>query len=545
MPDALDDLVYAWQRELDDHGRDAPADELCRDRPDLADELNRRLRVLRRVEGLLAEGGSADETTACFQAASAPDDRPPVPPGYELLDVVGTGGMGVVYKVRHLDPPRVEALKMIRSGDFASERDRARFRFEAEATAGLEHPNIVTLYAVGEVAGRPYLALRYIDGTSLAERLKAGPLPQRQAAALVEKVARAVHYAHQRGILHRDLKPANILLDQAGEPYVGDFGVARRLDATQTMTELGAVVGTPAYMPPEQARGDRNPTAAADVYALGVVLYEALTGRRPFAGRDAFAILRQVIDAEPTPPRSLVPSLDADLEAVVLKCLEKEPARRYASAADLAADLERYRHGEAVTARPPGFWDWLAQMMRTRPEPHLKFAWPVSVWAGATALGMNGAIFALTRADGPALGVWLASGLSVVVMSVVFWWYMLRRFRHLPQSERHSLVMGGGYMAVAVALTAAYVPVSWDASARAALAMYPALGAVTGMSLFVLGSTNWSRFFFVGLAMIALAPVLAWWPEPAPLVYGLATAIVMGYWAYAKATAFGRRAAAD
>jgi serine/threonine-protein kinase len=486
---------------------------------------------------------SAD-TVACTTPGLTPDSNAPlIPPGYEFLGHLGQGGMGVVYKVYHADLNRPEALKMIRAGEFAGPREVARFRFEAEATAGLEHPNIVTVYSVGEVASRPYLTLRWIDGTNLAERLRTGgPLSGRDAALLVEKVARAVHYAHQRGILHRDLKPGNILLDQVGEPYVADFGLARRLGLDATRSQAG-VDGTPAYMPPEQTRCEKKPTAAADVYALGVVLYETLTGRVPFPGPSFFEILKQIQEDEPTPPRALVPTVDADLEAICLKCLEKDPRARYQTAQELADDLERYRRGEAVSAHLPGFWDWLGQLLRTQPEPNIAYSWRVSVWFGAVGLVAHTTIFILTRFNAPALFVWLALSLAVAGMAFVLWWYMLRKFRQLPTTEKHSLVIACGLLTTHLTLAAAFVPFSLNASAVTALGLYPTLTAVSGLGLFILGSTNWSRFFPIGLAIMASVPVLTAWPASGPLLYGILVATIMWYWSYIKKVTFVDRAA--
>jgi serine/threonine-protein kinase len=295
-------------------------------------------------------------------AARGPATLPPVA-GYELLDELGRGGMGVVYQARHLALNRVVALKMVRTGGDAGPEEAARFRAEAEAAARLQHPHVVQIFEVGEHEGRPYLALEYAAGGSLARKLGGTPLSPAEAAALVEPLARAVDAAHGRGIVHRDLKPGNVLLTADGTPKVADFGLARCAGAEGAHTQTGAVLGTPSYMAPEQAAGkSREVGPAADVYALGAILYECLTGRPPFKGATPLETLEQVRSREPVPPSHLQPRVPRDLETVCLKCLEKEPHRRYASAAALADDLARFREARPVSARPVGrlgrAWKW-------------------------------------------------------------------------------------------------------------------------------------------------------------------------------------------
>src|SRR5262245_24658822 len=283
---------------------------------------------------------------------------------YELLEVIARGGMGVVYKARQVSLNRLVALKMILKGELATPRDVARFRAEAEAAANLDHPHIVPIYEVGEHDGQQYYAMRYIEGTSLARHPRAN---SRTEAGLIATVARAVHYAHQHGILHRDVKPSNILVDPAGVPFVADFGLAKRVDADRSLTESGALVGTPRYMAPEQAAGRKDLTVAADVYSLGVVLYERLTGQTPFTGETALEILRQVREAEPPRPSSITPGLNRDLETICLKCLEKDPAKRYGSAEALADDLERWLRGEPILARRASWTERVVRWARRRP----------------------------------------------------------------------------------------------------------------------------------------------------------------------------------
>jgi serine/threonine-protein kinase len=310
----------------------------------------------------------------------APAQGTPAPPGiagYEILGELGRGGMGVVYKARQQRPARVVALKMLLGGAHADPERRARLLAEAGAIARLQHPHIVQVFEVGEHGdGRgllPFLALEYVAGGSLADRLGGTPQPPRQAAALVRTLAGAVHYAHGKGVIHRDLKPANVLLTEEGTPKVNDFGLARQPE--QDLTATGAILGTPSYMAPEQAGGDRRQVGpAAGAYALGAILYECLTGRPPFAGADPLETLVQVRSQEPVPPARLNPQVPRDLDTVCLKCLEKETARRYPSAAELGEDLGRFLAGEPVRARPAGAgerllkWSAPSRPRRRRPR---------------------------------------------------------------------------------------------------------------------------------------------------------------------------------
>ena len=334
-------------------------------------------------------------------------------PGYELLGELGRGGMGVVFRARQVKLNRVVALKMVLSGELASALELARFKAEAEAAAQLQHPNIVQLYEFGEVrsgdgALLPYFALEYINGGSLADRLDGTPRPARWAAQLIESVARAMYYAHSQGVIHRDLKPANVLLVQPQQPDAGpgsdafpptidvaaltpkvtDFGLAKRMDGSTGQTQSGAILGTPQYMAPEQAAGkSKRVGLATDIYSLGAILYELVTGRPPFQGETPLETILQVTRDDPVPPRLLNPGVPRDLETITLKCLQKDPARRYDSAQSLADDLARFLDDQPITARPAGAVERGRAWMRRHPTATALMT--VTAVAAATLLAVG------------------------------------------------------------------------------------------------------------------------------------------------------------
>jgi serine/threonine protein kinase len=354
------------------------------------------------------------------EASGAAVVRPPQPaplpaiPGFELLEEIGRGGMGVVYKARQVAHDRIVALKMISAGHHASEEELGRFHDEAEAIARLRHPHIVQIFEVGQVDGRYYFALEFVDGGTLADKIAGRPTPARSAAQLLEALARAMHYAHARGIIHRDLKPANVLLHSrrafqdlseqgphSGEwdfrramPKITDFGLAKLIDRSGTgRTPIGDVVGTPSYMAPEHALGRPNSSGpTTDVYSLGAILYELLTGRPPFLGATAMDTLLSVQAREPTRPRKLVRSIPSGLETICLKCLRKDPTHRYQSADDLAEDLRLFIEGQPVQAREP---DWPQRAWSAFRGKSVSL--PMTVLATLTALAAGAALALLFR----------------------------------------------------------------------------------------------------------------------------------------------------
>lgn len=318
-------------------------------------------------------------------AVSIPPEK--VIAGYEILATLGHGGMGVVYKARQQALNRIVALKMIRAGHETNPQQVARFHTEAQAVARLQHPNIVQIYEVGQHNGQPFFSLEYVSGGSLTGKLKS-MLPQsRQAAQLCETLAQAVHFAHQRGIVHRDLKPGNILLTADGVPKITDFGLAKYLEPRESsehaLTRSGDILGTPSYMAPEQAAGNiRGIGAHTDVYALGAILYEMLTGRAPFLGKTTMETLQQVLSDDPLPPSLLLPRIPRDLQTICMTCLNKDPGRRYASAEALAEDLRAFLSGEPIQARPTTRWERVVKWILRRPGTAFMLAAAVVILAG-------------------------------------------------------------------------------------------------------------------------------------------------------------------
>jgi predicted Ser/Thr protein kinase len=401
-------LLDRWQRSLD-AGEPVPPRELCRDCPDLLDELERTIAVLQRVERLASTlptpppSDQGPPTRAPLEGEMAdtlvpePSRQGPLPaaPGYEILAVLGKGGAGVVYRARQTDLNREVALKMILAGSHACGEERQRFLVEAKSVAALQHPGIVQVYDFGTIGEAPFFAMEYCPGGTLAQKLHGQPLDFKESVRLVEQVARAMQAAHEAGIVHRDLKPGNILLDRDGQPKVTDFGLAKRIDSAG-LTVTGTILGTPSYMAPEQARGVKEIGLAVDVYALGAILYECLTGRPPFLSANHHDVLMQVVFDDPVSVRQLNALAPRDLETICQKCLNKEPGKRYASAKELADDLHRWLTDEPILARPIGPVGKSLKWVRRRPL--------IAGLAAATLLALVGGVvvsflFALKASD--------------------------------------------------------------------------------------------------------------------------------------------------
>lgn len=362
-----------------------------------ADDASQFISALSGATRTFHPAGSGAPSGTDFAVPRAPAGVPTTVAGYEILGVLGRGGMGVVYKARQPGLKRVVALKMILAGGHAGEDDLGRFRSEAQAVARLQHPNIVQIYEVGDDEGRPYFSLEYVDGGCLTQQLGGRPMPPRQAAEMALVLTRAIAHAHAHGIVHRDLKPANVLLAKDGTPKITDFGLAKRLEDDEGQTRSGSILGTPDYMSPEQASGRvRDIGPRSDVYALGAMLYEFITGRVPLRGAGVLETLQQVVSKEPVAPTQLQPKLPRDLETICLKCLHKDPAKRYATAEDLGEDLRRFLANEPILARPIGTAERVWRACRRNPRVAglsaavivLMVAWAAS--ASALAVRLKG-----------------------------------------------------------------------------------------------------------------------------------------------------------
>ena len=347
---AVLDLIARWEAAKE-RGQPVSAEELCRDCPDLLAEVRAGIERLISVPSRSTEVWEGTDS----ESRAIENRKPPEIPGYEILSELGRGGMGVVYKARQLGLNRVVALKMILAGGHASQAALERFRTEAEAVAALQHTNIVQIFDIGEHEGLPYFSLEFVAGGSLTGMVRDNPLPPKEAAALIEQLARGMQAAHSGGIIHRDLKPDNVLIASDGVPKISDFGLAKNIEASDGPTPTNAIMGTPSYMAPEQASGKTDAIGPlADVWGLGAILYRILTGRPPFQAATQLETLRQVEHDDPVSPRQLQPKTPKDLDTICLKCLQKDPRRRYASAGELADDLNRWLNNKPILARPAG-----------------------------------------------------------------------------------------------------------------------------------------------------------------------------------------------
>jgi eukaryotic-like serine/threonine-protein kinase len=427
---------------------------------------------------------------------------------YELLGEIGRGGMGVVYKAREPGLNRLVAIKMVLPGALPTEAELQRFSLEAAAAANLQHPHIVAVHRVGQHDNRPFFTMDFIDGPSLAQRTEQGPLPSRVAARYLAAVARAIHHAHEHGILHRDLKPANILLDAADQPHVTDFGLAKHFTTDIGQTRTGAILGTPGYMAPEQASSCKDLGPACDIYGLGAVLYELLTARPPFRGETPLDTLQQVLEVEPAPPRLLNAKVERDLETICLKCLNKQPALRYASALELAEDLERYLRGDSIQARSLNVLDRLARTLE-RSQHDVEFAaYGSLLYWFAAIVGVVHVVkyyFVVTRQ--PISWVILSQAIQFTLMGLVFWRYRKHGVLPTNTAERHMWSVWVGYLTASV-LVSIICAVLFGQEKLYESILYPFYAVIAGLAFFALGSNYWGGCYAFGVAFFVLPGVM-------------------------------------
>ena len=451
---------------------------------------------------------------------------------YTLLAELGRGGMGVVYKARQKSLNRIVAVKMVREAHLATPADRARFQFEAEAAARLHHPNIVTVYEVGAADGQAYFCMEYVGGENLAERIiRRGPMPGREAARLVALIARGVQHAHDHGILHRDLKPSNILLDESQSdgstgtdllptPKVTDFGLAKVVDRTETLTRTGAVVGTPSYMAPEQATGRKDVAAAGDVYSLGAILYELLTGRPPFRAAHPVDTLLMVLEQEPVPPRTLVPTVDRDLELACLRCLQKPADLRYPTAAALATDLEAYRAGEPMAIQAGSLGEFVSRLLRETHHAAVLENWGL-LWMWHSL--MIFLLCLLTQVMAWAGVNWHGAYLAVWGSGLVTWgsicWRLRRRGGPVLFVERQVAHAWAGSVAAVIGLFLLEV-----IEGRESLSLSPVLPLFAGVVFVVKAGTLSGQFYLAAAAYFITSLVMAIVPQIGHLVFGVVSA---------------------
>ncbi|MEM6363118.1 MAG: serine/threonine-protein kinase [Planctomycetota bacterium] len=502
-------------------------DAACRDNPDLADELRRLWGAILITD---TAGAAAEESPAQHDTQSGSDEssnrwrslRLPTTIGdYELLEEIGRGGMGVVFRARQRSLDREVAMKMILRGRLASDADLQRFLAEASATASLEHPSIVPVYEVGDIEGRPFFSMKFIEGQTLAQRIAQGPMPPREAARIVSEIASGLAVAHDAGVLHRDLKPSNILIANDGPAMITDFGLAKQVGAKVDLTRTGMLVGTPAYMSPEQAGGRRSDVGpASDLFSLGSVLYFALTGRPPFVADTPMELVMLVMEQDPTPPRALRPTVDRDLEMIVIRCLQKPADLRYASAAALAKDLEAYLADERVAARSGHFNQVVARVFRETHHAAVLEKWGLLwMWHSLVLL-----VASLLTWEMNQMGVERRSIYVLVwVVGLGAWagvfWKLRQRIGPVTFIERQIAHVWGASM-IAIAML---FPMEWWLGLDV-LDLAPMLGVISAMVFVIKAGMLSGRFYFQAIALLLASVAMALVPAHGHLTFGIVSA---------------------
>jgi serine/threonine-protein kinase len=520
----LNELTERYRR-----GERLELESVCRAHPELADELRGLWPAIMIAEEVARPGmlpPTLDAAALPGREELFPKTTAPLRPfgDYELLEELGRGGMGVVYKAWQRSLGRVVALKMILRGTHASAADLARFRSEAASAAKLDHPHIVSVYDIGEVDGQPFFTMKYVEGITLAGRLSQGPLEPREAARIMRDVALALHAAHQSGILHRDLKPSNVLLDKAGQPHLMDFGLAKRVDGGAGLTHSGDILGTPSYMPPEQAagvRGELGPTG--DVYSLGAILYQLLTGRPPFQAASTMDTLMLVLEQEPVPPRLLNPNVPRELELICLKCLQKPPDLRYATAAQLAEDLQAYLNNEPISASPRSLAYLVNRILRPTHHAAVLENWGVLwMWHSLMTFSLC-LITAIMNWNGVTNPLWylLLWGAGVFAWGMIFLG-IRRRGGPVTFVERQIVHAWAGGVSATVVVFLVEILLGLDV-----LTLSPMIPVIAGMVWLIKAGTL-SGAFYVSTAALYLTAIVIAIPGIRPfgiVLFGLVSAL--------------------
>ena len=495
-------------------------EEVCAANPEVAAELRQlwgAVMVAEAAGSISVAPAAMTPSGSRYGKAALTLDLPCQLGDYELLEEIGKGGMGVVYRARQISLNREVAVKMILRGQFATSADRRRFRAEAEAVARLSHPGIVPVYEVGEIEGSPYFSMKYVKGRTLAQLLADGMMPPRESARILAAVARAIDFAHEQGVLHRDLKPSNILLDERGEPHVTDFGLAKQLTDEASLTRSNAVIGTPAYMAPEQASGGREQVGpASDVFSLGTILYQTLTGRPPFQAASPVDTILMLRDQDVVPPRVVNPRADGDLAMIALRCLQKPIALRYKSAGALANDLEAYLKDEEIEARKGNPWQVVASWFReTHHAPVLENWGRLWMWNGVVLFGIC-AVTQLVHSLGwddrrGYLFLW-----TIVLWIWVIYFWRLRRLEGPVTFVERQIAHVWVASIIAIALL---FGVEWLLKLPV-LTLSPVLGLIAGMVFVVKAGILTGTFYVNALALFACACLMTVFPGWAHLIFG-------------------------
>jgi serine/threonine-protein kinase len=522
-------LALLLARLTDDlhHGRTVDVDALARQHPELAAELRELWGAVLVAEEIALHTRRSSDSGAKAAAPGGGQAGAPIAAGdtgsladYELLEELGRGGMGVVYKARQKSLGRIVAVKLLLRGELASDSDQARFRGEAQSAARLDHPRIVSVYEVGH-GERPFFSMQLVEGTTLAKKLAEGPIPPREAAELLSKVARAIHYAHEQGVLHRDLKPSNILIDPDGQPHISDFGLAKRLEPGASLTNTGAILGTPSYMAPEQAAGRRGEMGpASDVYSLGTILYQMLTGRPPFQAASPVDTVLLVLEQDPLLPRLLNPKADRDLEMIALRCLQKPPELRYPTAAALADDLDAYLAGEPIAARSGAFSQVISRWFRETHHATVLENWGLLwMWHSLALIVLclltNWFKWRSIASPGPYLALWT---IGIGAWAAIFW-ALRHRTGPVTFVERQIAHVWAGAMISIALLFVVEIELGLPV-----LTLSPVIALISGMTFIVKAGILTGAFYAQAAALFVTAFVMCLLPDIGITIFGFVSA---------------------